>query len=73
VAFLGTRDRDLADTCSSADIARLTVLSRRRISQLRADARPDTVSAVPDAEGSRGRHCGARACRHRWTMATGLL
>ncbi|NUK23497.1 hypothetical protein [Streptomyces lunaelactis] len=52
MAFLRTRtDRALADTYSNADIARLTGLSRGRISQLRASAEPDALPA-PDGEGS---------------------
>ncbi|MEU5436404.1 hypothetical protein AB0G73_23920 [Streptomyces sp. NPDC020719] len=52
MVFLRTRTyRSLADTYSSADIARLTGLSRGRIAQLRSCAEPDALPE-PDAEQS---------------------
>ncbi|MFB7632302.1 hypothetical protein ACFC0M_15295 [Streptomyces sp. NPDC056149] len=52
MAFLKTRtDRSLADSYSSADIARLTGLTRGRVSQLRSADGPEALPA-PDAAGS---------------------
>jgi hypothetical protein len=52
VNLLGARvDRPLADSCSAADIARLTGLTRGRIAQLRASTGPDALPE-PDAAGS---------------------
>ncbi|WP_331759581.1 hypothetical protein [Streptomyces anulatus] len=52
MALLWTRaDRPLADAYSGADIARLTGLTRGRVSQLRTPGEPDALPE-PDAPGS---------------------